>query len=76
MQDLWQAHYQILSITFLKEFMKLNVSTDTIRKNVKFAELNINIATFFLSTQTLNMIQYGTNVYVLTKNINKCLMKS
>ena len=28
-QDLWQASYQILSIIFLKEFIKLNVSTDT-----------------------------------------------
>ena len=54
----------------------VNKLSDTIRKNVKFAELNINIATFFLSTQTLKMIQYGANVYVLTKNINKCLMKS
>ena len=54
----------------------VNKLSDTIRKNVKFAALNINIATFFLSTQTLKMIQYGTNVYVLTKNINKCLMKS
>ena len=24
-QDLWQAHYQILSIIFLKEFIELNV---------------------------------------------------
>ena len=27
-QGLWKAHYQILSIIFLKEFMKLNVNTD------------------------------------------------
>ena len=27
-QDLWRAHYQILSIIFLKEFMKLNVKND------------------------------------------------
>ena len=25
-QDLWQAHYQILSIIFLKEFIELNVA--------------------------------------------------
>ena len=25
-QDLWQAHYQILSIIFLKEFIELNVN--------------------------------------------------
>ena len=33
-QDLWQAHYQVLSITFLKEFIELNVNTDTMIKNV------------------------------------------
>ena len=33
-QDLWQAHYQILSIIFLKEFIELNVNSDTLIKNV------------------------------------------
>ena len=55
-QDLWQAHYQILSIIFLKEFIKLNIHTDMMMKNVKLAELSINIATVFLSTQALKMI--------------------
>ena len=55
-EDLWQAHYQILSKIFLKEFIKLNVNTDTITKNVKIAELNISIATLFLNTQILKMI--------------------
>ena len=27
-QDLWQAHYQILPIIFLKNFIGLNVNTD------------------------------------------------
>ena len=54
-QDLWQAHYHIFSIIFLKKFIKLNVITDTI-KNVKLAVLNINIATVFLKTQTLKMV--------------------
>ena len=31
-QDLWQAHYQILSIIFLKEFIELNVNTDMMIK--------------------------------------------
>ena len=47
-QDLWQAHSQILSIIFLKEFIKLNVNTDTMIKNVKIIALNI--ATAFLNT--------------------------
>ena len=50
-QDLWQAHYQIVSIIFLKKFMKLNVDMDTIRKNVKDAELDIKIVSAFLNTQ-------------------------
>ena len=38
-QDLWQVHYQIVPIIFLKEFIKLPVNTDTMIKNVKHAEL-------------------------------------
>ena len=31
-QDLWQAHYQILSIIFLKKFIALNVNLDKMKK--------------------------------------------
>ena len=31
-QEMWQADYQILSIIFLKELIKLNVNTDTMIK--------------------------------------------
>ena len=55
-QDLWQVYYQILSIIFLCEFIKLTVNKYTMMKNVKFAELNINIATALLNIQTLKMI--------------------
>ena len=34
-QDLWQAHYQILLIILWKEFIKLNVNTDMMIENVK-----------------------------------------
>ena len=34
-QDLWQAHYQILSIIFLKQFIELNTNLDKMIKNVK-----------------------------------------
>ena len=44
-QDLWQAHYQILSIIFLKKFIELNVNTDMMIKNVKLVELTTSIAT-------------------------------
>ena len=46
-QDFWQAHNQILSTIFLKEFTELNVNLDTMMKNVKHVELNISIATVF-----------------------------
>ena len=34
-QDLWQVHYQTLSIIFQKEFIELYVNSDTMIKNVK-----------------------------------------
>ena len=52
-QDLWQAHYQILPINFLKEFIELNTNMDTMIKKVKYVELNIIIATVLLHIQTL-----------------------
>ena len=55
-QDLWQAHYQILPIIFLKEFIELNVSTGTMIKNVKFVELDISLAIVSLNTHTLKII--------------------
>ena len=55
-QDLWQTHYQILSLIFPKKLIKLNVNTDTMMENVKLAGLNISIATVFLNTQTSRMI--------------------
>ena len=39
-----------------QEFTQLNVKTDTLIKNVKLTELNINIATNFLHTRTLKVI--------------------
>ena len=52
-QDLWQANSQILSIIFLTKF---SVNMDTVVKNVKRVQLNIDIATPFLNTETLKMI--------------------
>ena len=55
-QDLWQAHYQILSIISLKEFIKLLVNSDTMIKNVKNGELNISNATVLSNIKTLKTI--------------------
>ena len=50
-----EAHYQMLPINFLKEFIALNVNADMIIKNVKHLELNLSIATVFLNTQILKI---------------------
>ena len=55
-QDLWRSHHQILSIIFLKKFIKLNGNMDTMKKKLKLLELHIKYATAFLNTQTLKMI--------------------
>ena len=55
-QDLWQAHYQVLSITFLKKFIELNVKMDMMIKDVRLVELNISIVAVFLNTQISKMI--------------------
>ena len=55
-QDLRQGHYQILSIIFLKEFIKLNVNMDMMIRNVKLVELNISIADDLIEIDDLKMI--------------------
>ena len=49
-QDLWQVHFQILSIVFLNEFIDLDLNLDQIITNVK------SIANVFLNTQILKMM--------------------
>ena len=55
-QDLWKFFYQILLQILLKEFIKLNVNTDIMIKNVRLVELIICIATVFLTTKMLGII--------------------
>ena len=43
-------------IKILSKFIELNVNMSIIIKNVKLAELNINIANVFLNRQTLKLI--------------------
>ena len=50
-QDLRQAHYQILSIILLKEFIRLSVNTDMIISNVERVQLNTKIMRAVLNTQ-------------------------
>ena len=53
-QELWQVHDNIISITFLKELIRLNVHRDTMIEN-RETEFNINIANVFLNTQMLKI---------------------
>ena len=55
----------------MEQFMKLNGNTNTMIKFVKIADLNANIATAFLNTQTLDMILWKTNVYIKIRIIKK-----
>ena len=50
-QVLRQAHYQILSIILLKEFIRLSVNTDMIINNVERVQLNTKIMRAVLNTQ-------------------------
>ena len=54
--DLSQVHYQILSIIFLKEFIKCNVNLDTMIKNMRHMELNISMVAVFLNRKNLKII--------------------
>ena len=56
-QDLWQAHYQVLSTVFLKEFIALNVNTDMMIRIVKLAESIIIIAIEYMNFK-YNLIEY------------------
>ena len=53
---LWQVHYQILQITLLKEFLKLNVNVNMVIKNAKRVKLNIKIMNAISNLQILKMI--------------------
>ena len=65
-QDLWQAHYQVLSIIFLKEWIELNENSiknkkndkkwDKKLKNVELCIIRYRDCDFFLNIQTLKMI--------------------
>ena len=55
----------------MKEFMKFNGNTNTMIKFVKLADLNANIATAFLNTQTLRIILWKTNVYIIRRIIKE-----
>ena len=57
----------------MEEFMKFNGNANTMMKFVKLSDFNANIATAFLHTQTLKMILWKTNIYVIIRIIKKMI---
>lgn len=51
-----QAYCQVLSLIWLKNFMKLNVNVDILIKNAKHMKLNAKTVSAALNTKTLKMI--------------------
>ena len=47
-QDIWQAHYQILPIIFLKEFIELNVNSDMMIKKCETSRIKYKYCDCFL----------------------------
>ena len=58
-QNLWQVHYQILSIIFLKKFIKLNSNNGTMTK-YKTCGINYKYCECFLEYTKLkdNLLKY------------------
>ena len=51
-----KSREEVMKNTSHRLQIKLNLNMDTMIKNVKLVELNIDIATVFLNKQTLKMI--------------------
>ena len=73
-QNLWDAHYQNLSIIFLKVFIKLNINTDTMRK-CKACENKYKYFSCFLECTNVkvDLIEYKC---LCLQIVNKSLMES
>ena len=54
-QSLEPGNFQILLIISQKEFIKSNLNTDMMKGSVKCEELNTEIASVFVNTETLNI---------------------
>ena len=59
-QHLWQAHYQIFSIIFLKEFIELNLNSDITIKKCETFRIKYNYWVSFLEYTNFkdDLIQY------------------
>ena len=81
MQNLWSAHDQILLFILLKEFINLNVNTDTMIKKCE-TKLNADIKYGIKYKDCYCFVEYTSfkdnriqNVSIVTRIIKKSLMK-
>ena len=60
-QDLWRGHYQILSIIFLKEFIKFNVNMDMMIKLAETCRITHKVCNCFLEYTNFkdDLIEYN-----------------
>ena len=75
-QDLWQAHYQILLIISLKEFIKLNVNMDMIMKNVKTCGVKFKDCKCCLENTSVKDDLKECKCFSCNINYQKTLMKT
>ena len=59
-QDLWQAHYEILPIIFLKEFIELNINLDMMITKCEICGKTYNYCNCFLELTNIkdDVIEY------------------
>ena len=70
-QDLWQAHYQIFSIIFLKEFIKSNVNKNMKRKKCQIGEIKYKYCDCFLDITNFNDDLIDYKCLYCNKNYNQ-----
>ena len=75
-RKIYEKSFSDLANTLSEVILRIKCKYVDNDKNVKLVELNINIVTFFLNTQTLEMMQQNTNIYAVTKSVKKSLMKN
>ena len=75
-QDLWQAHYRILSLIFLKEFIELNVNTDMMIKKCETCGIKHKYCNCFREYGNFKDDFIECKYLRCNKNINTSLRKS
>ena len=75
-QDVWQVHYQVLSVHSLHEFIKLYVNMDMIIKNSKRVELNKKIVVYqYLCCNKKRFLIHANHLAIISINLFCCYEK-